>query len=151
MTWREIVFDLQARYRFLVDEASFFVVPFTTAGVEVRVRVDLVGAFGDPWLLLRAEVCGERSLDPRAALRINDDQALGTLSLWDGIYYLRHTAPLAELEASRLAFMLETLAKQAAALRRAHLPLRPPPPPAFGIGFIVSVDSAPLFGDAQRM
>jgi hypothetical protein len=145
MTWREITTELRKRYQFLAEEPSFFVVEFV-AGVLVRVRVDLVGAFGAPWLLLRAEVCGEVWLDPRAALRRNDDQAHGTLSLWDGVYYLRHTVALADVDAAALPWMLEMLAVQAGALRRDCSP-SPRLRARFGLALMAADDSAVVFDD----
>jgi hypothetical protein len=144
MSWKQLTSAMAQRYQLARHERAWLALSFDAHGVQ-RVRVDLVSAFGAPWLLVRAEVCAETWLDARAALQRNDDQALGTLSLWDDVYYLRHTMPLVSVDADALAWTIETLARQAAELRHQHRPTLPAGA-RFALASVAAHDCAINFG-----
>ncbi|MFO0580111.1 MAG: hypothetical protein U1A78_39565 [Polyangia bacterium] len=84
---------------------------------------------GDPWLLARADVCREGSLDPLEALRLAARLRIGGVALFDGAYEVRRAFRLADVEHAALAEALQYLALEAAFLRTRARPLPGQPGP----------------------
>ena len=94
-----------------------------------KVYPHLAGGEGKPsWLLLRAEVCGERAMSPTAALRHSARLLLGGLVLSGNHYVLRHTLPLSGLDVLTLEFTLDYVVREAASLRQRILSQTASPP-----------------------
>ena len=72
---------------------------------------------GRAFVLLRAEVCSDRALDPLAALLHNAKLVIGALVLAGNHYVLRYCLPLGSLDLADLDYALEYLAREAAMTR----------------------------------
>ncbi len=154
-TWSEVQSFVRARYLLQEDAAAHFVMSFelpaATAGeataptgasalplldeasraaaVQTLHGQHLAGGEGKPsWLLLRAEVCGERAMSPTAALRHSARLLLGGLVLSGNHYVLRHTLPLSGLDVLTLEFTLDYVVREAASLRQRILSQTASPP-----------------------
>lgn len=106
-----------------LDEAS-------QAAAVVRLHGQLLqsGEGALPWLIVRAEVCGERAMSPTAALRHSARLLLGALVLSGSQYVLRHTLSLSDLTLPTLQYVLEAVAREAGSLRQKVLQHTASPP-----------------------
>jgi hypothetical protein len=106
-----------------VDEAS-------QAAAVVRLHGQRLQASEDApaWLIVRAEICGERAMSPTAALRHSARLLLGALVQSGNQYVLRHTLPLADLTLPTLKYVLEYIAREAGSLRQRVLQQTASPP-----------------------
>ncbi len=157
-TWSEVQSFVRKRYLLQQDEPGSFVMSFQlpslsaspgaegasaagsvalpllddasqAAAIQTLHGQHLVGGEGKPsWLLLRAEVCGERALSPTAALRHSARLLLGGLVLSGNHYLLRHTLPLSGLDLATLEFTLDYVVREAASLRQRVLAQTGSPP-----------------------
>jgi hypothetical protein len=153
-TWSEVLRFVRERYLLQQDEAGHFVMSFQlppppgsegkpagkvalplldeasqAAAIQTLHGQPLSSGEGKPsWLLLRAEVCGERALSPTAALRHSARLLLGALVLSGNHYVLRHTLPLSGLDLPTLEFTLDYVVREAAALRQRVLAQTGSPP-----------------------
>jgi hypothetical protein len=127
--WSKVQEHLRGRYRLQTDEAQSFLLGFAveppgpeapSPGGEALVQgvhgqhllVD-----GRELLLLRAEVCSDRALDPLAALLHSAKLVLGALVLTGNHYVLRYSLPLSSLALPDLDYALAYLAREAALTR----------------------------------
>jgi hypothetical protein len=94
-----------------------------------QVRCLLEVQNGDPWLLARADVCSEASLDPLDALRLAARLRIGGVALVDSSYEVRRAFRLADVEHAALAEALQYLALEASFLRTRARPLPGQPEP----------------------
>lgn len=154
-TWGEIQSFVRERYLLQQDEAGHFVMSFQlpstpsgegtsakpapalplldeasqAAAIQTLHGQPLSAGEGKPgWLLLRAEICGERAMSPTAALRHSARLLLGALVLSGNHYVMRHTLPLAGLDLATLEFTLDYVVREAAALRQRILSASGSPP-----------------------
>jgi hypothetical protein len=121
-SWDEVKEYVRGRFQILKEEDSWFGMAWRFpvgdgTFVTQRVKVHSTHAFGEAWLLAMADVVPEAQLDPREAIKHNRTLAIGALALDDGLYLMRHAAPLATLVWVDLDRMLEFVAHEAARLR----------------------------------
>ena len=131
VSFAEVLAHLRSRYRLQKDEAQSFLLGFAfdppggppgapPLGSEPLIQGvsgQLVTVEGRELLLLRAEVCSDRALDPLAALLHSAKLVLGALLLLGNHYVLRYTLPLSSLSLGDLDYALEYLAREAALTR----------------------------------
>lgn len=154
-TWSDVQSFVRERYLLQQDEAGHFVMSFQlpspatsegtatkpapalplldeasqAAAIQTLHGQPLSSGEGKPsWLLLRAEICGERAMSPNAALRHSARLLLGGLVLSGNHYVLRHTLPLSGLDLATLEFTLDYVVREAAALRQRILAQSGSPP-----------------------
>jgi len=137
-SWTEVQEHLRGRYRLQKDEAQSFLL-----GFAVGPPPDQAPAIGEAlvpalapeltliqgvhgqhltveareFVLLRAEVCSDRALDPLAALQHSAKLVLGALVLAGNHYVLRYSLPLGSLSLPDLDYALTYLAREAALTR----------------------------------
>lgn len=127
VSFAEVQAHLRSRYRLQKDEAQSFLLGFAfdppggaspdQAPLIQGVSGQLVTVEGRDFLLLRAEVCSDRALDPLAALLHSAKLVLGALLLLGNHYVLRYTLPLSSLALADLDYALTYLAREAALTR----------------------------------
>ncbi len=124
-TWEETRNYIRGRYRLLRDEPDWLGLECNVhdAGepATLRLKLERVTAFSEPWLLLRCAICDEGALDVRSALHYNSDLAVGALALEAGRCYLRAALPLETLTWPHLDRCLAFLAEEATKLRQVHV------------------------------
>jgi hypothetical protein len=128
MTWEEVRRWLLLQCQIIQSEAQAVVIAHDLEPHPQRVRVELVHAFDEPWLLLLSPIVEEHRARPRDALVFNMRLAVGTLAVEQGYLMLRATCPLAALDATRLKRYVVFLATEAARLRHLHGRLDGPSP-----------------------
>ena len=127
-SWTEVQEHLRRRYRLQQDEAQSFLLGFAVGppGSEVPGAGEALiqGVHGQhlaiearEFVLLRAEVCSDRALDPQAALQHSAKLVLGALVLAGNHYVLRYSLPLSSLALPDLDYALTYLAREAALTR----------------------------------
>ena len=97
-TWTEAAAHLRTRYTIARDEPTWIGMmwSFRAGDVEMEepVRVELISAYDEDWLLVQAVVCKADRIEAAGALRWNSLVAIGGLAL-DGPYcVLRSALPL---------------------------------------------------------
>lgn len=145
LSFAEVQAHLRSHYRLQKDEAQSFLLGFafdppgqSPVGAQ---PVIIQGVYGQlvtveerAFVVLRAEVCSDRALDPQAALLHSAKLVLGALVLVGNHYVLRYSVPLSSLALADLDYALTYLAREAAMTRarvaqhvvgkevRAHVP-----------------------------
>ena len=146
VSWTDVQEHLRSRYKLQQDEAQSFLLGFAFdapghegaslahAQLVQGVHGQQLVVDGRSFVLLRAEVCSDRALDPLGALMHSAKLVLGGLVLAGNHYVLRYCLPLASLDLADLDYALEYLARDAAMTRaraaqhvaspevRSHLP-----------------------------
>lgn len=127
LSFPDVQAHLRSRYRLQKDEAQSFLLGFAfdpqgsqPLGAEALVQGvygQLVTVDGRAFVVLRAEVCSDRALDPLAALLHSAKLIVGALLLMGNHYVLRYSLPLSSLALADLDYALEYLARQAAFTR----------------------------------
>lgn len=135
-SWTETQEFLRQRFKLEEDRPELLKLTFTTQLVPGRneaqeVTCALETQNGEPWLLVRADICREPSLDPLDALRLGARLRIGGVALVGEVYEVRRAYRLRDLDLTGLAESLQYLALEASFLRtRARpLPAQPPPTP----------------------
>lgn len=132
--WTETQEFLRARFRIEQDLPGELSLSFVTRMNPDRpeaqqVRCVLETQNGEAWLLARADVCREASLDPLDALRLAARLRIGGVALLDGSYEVRRAFRLADVDHAALAEALQYLALEASFLRTRARPLPGQPEP----------------------
>ena len=127
VSFPDVQAHLRSRYRLQKDEAQSFLLGFAfdpqgpqSLAAEPLVQGvygQLVTVDGRAFVVLRAEVCSDRALDPQAALLHSAKLIVGALSLMGNHYVLRYSLPLSSLALDDLDYALEYLAREAAFTR----------------------------------
>lgn len=85
---------------------------------DQTVLVELVTAFGEPWLTAVAPILPERDLvRPRSALELSGSLASGVLAVMEGVLVLRWTSALRPLARSAMDRAMRSIAREATRLR----------------------------------
>lgn len=127
-SWTEVQEHLRRRYRLQQDEAQSFLLGFAVGPPDSEVpgagEALIQGVHGQhlaiearEFVLLRAEVCSDRALDPQAALQHSAKLVVGALVLAGNHYVLRYSLPLSSLALPDLDYALTYLAREAALTR----------------------------------
>lgn len=132
--WTQTQEFLRGRFKIEQDLPEQLVMTFVTQLVPGRPQAQqlLCGRElqnGEEWILLRADVCREPSLDPVEALRLTARLRAGGVALVDGAYEVRRALRLRELDLSALAELVQYLVMEAAFLRTRARPLPGQPDP----------------------
>ena len=127
VSWTDVQAHLRSRYKLQQDEAQRFLLGFAfdPPGHDSASGSPLVQGLhgqqvvvdGRTFVLLRAEVCSDRALDPLGALLHSAKLVLGALVMAGNHYVLRYCLPLASLDLADLDYALEYLAREAALTR----------------------------------
>ena len=121
-SWGEIQEYARSKFTLSHDTEHLFALVFE--GVEGRtqlINVRHFAAFEKDWLEFRSFVCKEADMNPRVALRKNDDFAVGALGLdEEGRYFLSYTLPLDTMDPEEFDVPLQVLARTADALEKEH-------------------------------
>lgn len=125
-TWSDVQSHVRSRYRLQTDAGQHFILAWQIEDAKRGLEEALVqGVHCQPltsgeqtFLILRAEVCSERTLNPLAALHHSARLILGALVLSGNHYVLRYTMPLRSLDFADLDYALEYLAREAAGTRQ---------------------------------
>ena len=148
-TWNDVQAFVRKHYVLQQDQAQHFAMDFelpdpkaeagstrpamdeaSLASSVVRLHGQLLqtGEDAPKWLVLRAEVCGERAMSPLAALRHSARLLIGALVLSGNQYILRYTLPLSDLSLPTLQHAIEYIAREAGSLRHKVLQQTASPP-----------------------
>jgi hypothetical protein len=121
-SWNEIKDYVQSKYTLNVDAPTHFSLVFgydDDRSQQIGVRNFHSG--DEEWIEFRTFVCAEADLNPRVALRKNEDILVGALALdKDGDYCLIHNARLATLDLTEFEYPLHALAHSADLLEEEH-------------------------------
>ena len=121
-TWDEVREYVRGKYPLARDEPQWLGMDwsFDANGLLVtqKLKIELVTAFEEPWLLIRAAVCEEAYIEPLGALRYNAFVAIGALAVENGYCFLRATRPLQGLSMPELDQTVDFVAREAARLRQ---------------------------------
>jgi hypothetical protein len=133
-SWTETQEFLRARFKLEQDTPEQLKLSFITQLVPDRNEAQEVSCAletqnGEPWLLMRADVCREPSLEPLEALRLGARLRIGGVALVDEVYEVRRAYRLRDLDLEVLAESLQYLALEASFLRTRARPLPEQPPP----------------------
>lgn len=118
MDWNDLSLHVSARYRLVKREAHWMGVELASEAGDVRIKIERVTAFEQPWVLIIAAICNERQVDAMAALRYNSRIAVGALMVEHARCYLRAALPFEELSAAALDRTVEFIARESLKLRR---------------------------------
>lgn len=148
-TWNDVQAFVRKQYVLQQDQAQHFAMDFelpdpkaeagtarpamdeaSLASSVVRLHGQLLqaGEEAPKWLILRAEVCGERAMSPTAALRHSARLLMGALVLSGNQYVLRYSLPLSDLSMPTLQHVLDYIAREAGGLRKKVLQQTASPP-----------------------
>lgn len=133
-SWTETQEFLRQRFKLEEDRPEQLRLTFVTQLVPDRneaqeVSCSLETQNGEPWLLVRADICREPSLDPLDALRLGARLRIGGVALVGEVYEVRRAYRLRDLDLAGLAESLQYLALEASFLRTRARPLPEQPPP----------------------
>lgn len=129
VSWTDVQAHLRSRYKLQQDDAQSFLLgfafdppgqdngPLGGSPLVQGVQGQQVVVDGRAFVLLRAEVCSDRALDPLAALLHGSKLVLGALVMAGNHYVLRYSLPLASVDLADLDYALEYLAREAAMTR----------------------------------
>jgi len=111
-TWRELKDYARSHYTLDDDTDDDFSLVFEfETGRTQKIGVTRFAAFGKEWIELRSYVCKGDQLDPRVALRKNEEMAVGSLALdEEGDYCLVYSIALATMEPDEFEIPLHALA-----------------------------------------
>jgi hypothetical protein len=131
MTWEEIVNQMRTHHRVDREEGEWCGVsePVELSDgtrADAKVRVELVTAFGEPWLLLAALIGPETHIAAREALLLSFNMALAAIGIDGDKMYVRSTQCLASLDAGTLERAFDFVVKEAVRLGKRRAPLDPP-------------------------
>ncbi|HEY0133037.1 MAG TPA: hypothetical protein VGB85_03120 [Nannocystis sp.] len=117
----------RAKYRLSEDTEQRFALVFAIPGGRTQqIVVTHFSARERDFIEFRTLVCPEAQLDPRAALLHNatvgehNHSILGSLALYDGVYYLVYRALLATLDPEEFELPLHAMALHADTLEARH-------------------------------
>lgn len=121
-TWEETQAYLRGRYRLVHDAPTWLGMEwrFESKGepVPMRIKIELVTAFNEPWVMVLSALCPADNVDARSALRYNALTAMGALVVEGDRCYLRTTLPLEILTFKHLDRTIEFIATEATKLRQ---------------------------------
>ena len=129
VSWTDVQAHLRGRYKLQQDEAQSFLLgfafdppgqesaPLGGAPLVQGLHGQQIVVDGRAFVLLRAEVCSDRALDPLGALMHSAKLVLGALVLAGNHYVLRYCLPLSSVDLADLDYALEYLARDAAMTR----------------------------------
>ena len=120
--WNDLSLHVSTHYRLIKHEPLWLGVeiPFETG--DVRIKLECVTAFAEPWVLVIAAVCSESHVDAMAALRYNSLLAVGALVVENERCYLRAALPLEELTDAALDRAIDFIGHESIKLRRQFAP-----------------------------
>jgi hypothetical protein len=111
-TWRELKDYARSKYA-LDDDANddFSLIFEFETGRTQKIGITRFSAFGKDWIELRSYVCKGAQLDPKVALRKNEEMAIGALALdEEGDYCLVYSIALEAMEPDEFEVPLHALA-----------------------------------------
>lgn len=129
-TWSEVQKHVRARYVLQSDTPQHFILAWQVDDVRPPafdgdlhvttqdIHCQPLPAGDRTFLVMRAEVCSEHSLNPRAALQQSSRLVAGALVLSGNHYVLRYTVPLSTLSIDDFDYLLTYLVREAAALHQ---------------------------------
>ena len=120
--WNDFVLHVGAHYRVVKSEPHWIGVEFAVEADDVRIKIERVTAFEEPWILVIAAVCGERHVNAMAALRYNALLAVGAIVVENERCYLRAALPLDDWSSSALDRTIDFIARESLKLRREFAP-----------------------------
>ena len=127
VTWEETCQHLRQRFKLAIEEPTWIglVWRFADAGDQPeRQRVELVDAFGRPFLLILSDAGPEGAGSYRDALLRNMKMTIGAVALEPSGFVVRHLMPLDEVTWPGLDLAIEVVAREASMLRgRSAAPL----------------------------
>ena len=120
--WTALCEHIRQRHPTVRLEPHWLGVELAVEGSGVRVKLERVTAFEEPWLLVLAAIGSDRHVDATAALRYNALTAVGALVIENERCYLRAALPLAEATLAALDRTIDFIAREAARLRHVFAP-----------------------------
>lgn len=116
--WSDLALYVGAHYQVVKREPHWIGVEIVFEAGNVRIKLERVTAFEEPWVLVMAAVCSEMHVDAMAALRYNALIAVGAVVVENERCYLRTALPLDELTASTMDRAIDFIARESLKLRR---------------------------------
>jgi hypothetical protein len=112
-TWDELRAFAQSKFNLDDDnDDAFSLVWEFDGGRTQKIGVSRFSAFDKDWIELRSYVCKEAEMQPKVALRKNDDLAIGALALdEDGDYCVLYSVPLDTMDLEEFVLPLSVLAQ----------------------------------------
>lgn len=120
--WNDLSLHIGAHYRVVRREPHWIGVEIPFEAGDVRIKLERVTAFEEPWVLLFAAVCSETHVNAMAALRYNALTAVGALVVESERCYLRAALALDGLTAATLDRAIDFIAQESLKLRRQFSP-----------------------------
>ena len=120
-SWEETKAHLERNFEIAAKGESWLGLVWSFPGADQpipqRERVELAKAFGQPHILLLADVGPASIMDPATALAHNMSLACGSLAVTKGTLVVKQLLPLGDLSLSQLSRSLEYVAHEVARLR----------------------------------
>ena len=129
-TWSEVQAHVRGRYRLQSDTKQHFILawqiednkPLAFDGdlhvTTQDIHCQPLTAGDREFLVMRAEVCSEHLMNPRAALQQSARFVAGALVLNGNHYVLRYSVPLGTMSLDDFDYLLTYLVREAAALHQ---------------------------------
>ena len=122
MDWNDLNQHLSAQYRGVKLEPHWIGIELAFEAGDVRIKIERVTVFEEPWVLVITPICGEKHVDAMAALRYNALIAVASIVVENERCYLRAALPLEELSGLSLDRTIDFVARESIKLRRALVP-----------------------------
>src|SRR5215212_4617048 len=117
MTWDDLVAHTRASFAVIEVGSEHLVIGWKVGDGMHTQRVDLVTAYGAPWVRIASHSGARDGVSADAVLTHNATLAIGALAVDGSALVLQHLVPLALLGPAHLDLLLTSIAHEAARLR----------------------------------
>ena len=120
--WNDLCLHVGVNYQLIKNQPHWLGIEIPFELENVRIKLERVTAFAEPFVLVIAMVCSETHVGALAALRYNALIAVGALVVENDRCYLRAALPLEDLSAATLDRLIDFIARESIKLRRQFSP-----------------------------